>query len=89
MDIKTLRQNKKIRKAEKKQFIEESYDNDPLKFRDWFSIKGIRNELKNVSWLSLSDLFKASATVIGFSLFMMLFFFAGDTAIAEILKSLF
>lgn len=89
MDIKTLRQNKKIRKAEKKQFIEESYDNDPLKIKDWFSVKGIRNELKNVSWLSLSDLFKASVTVIGFSLFMMLFFFVGDTAIVEILKSLF
>lgn len=59
-----------------------------MKFRDWFSLKGIRNEIKKVSWLSKKELAKNSAIVLLFCFVLGLYFFAGDAVIALILKAL-
>ena len=49
-----------------------------MKFRDWFSLKGIRKE----------ELAQNSAIVLLFCFVMGLYFFAGDAIIAFILKTL-
>lgn len=59
-----------------------------MKFREWCSIKGIRSEIKNISWLTKKELAKNSATVLLFCFVMGLFFFGGDAFIAAILKAL-
>lgn len=59
-----------------------------LKFREWFNLKGIREEIKNVHWLTKKELFQNSAIVILFTFVMGLFFFGGDAIIAFILKAL-
>ena len=59
-----------------------------LKFREWFNLKGIREEIKNVHWLTKKELFQNSAIVILFTFVMGLFFFGGDAVIAFILKAL-
>ena len=59
-----------------------------MKFRDWFSIKGIRSEMKKVTWLSKKDLFKNSSTVLMFCVVVGLFFFGSDALIAIIMKML-
>ena len=59
-----------------------------FKLKDWCQLKGIRAEIKNVSWLSKKDLAKNSATVLLFCFVMGLFFFGGDAVIAFILKAL-
>ena len=59
-----------------------------MKFKDWFSIKGIRAEMKHVSWLSKKDLVKNSSIVVIFCLVFGLFFMASDTIIAVIFKVL-
>ena len=59
-----------------------------LKFREWFNLKGIREEIKNVHWLTKKELFQNSSIVILFTFVMGLFFFGGDAIIAFILKAL-
>ena len=59
-----------------------------MKFRDWFSLKGIRSEIKRISWLSKKQLAQNSAVVLLFTFVMGLFFFGGDAVIAFILKAL-
>lgn len=59
-----------------------------MKFRDWFTLKGIRSEIKKISWLSKKELAQNSATVLAFCLVLGLYFFAGDAIIAFILKAL-
>ena len=59
-----------------------------MKFKDWFSIKAIRSEMKNVTWLTKNQLFMNSVTVIAFCLVLGIFFFASDAVIAVILKML-
>ena len=59
-----------------------------MKFRDWFTLKGIRSEIKKISWLSKKELAQTSATVLAFCLVLGLYFFAGDAIIAFILKAL-
>ena len=54
-----------------------------LKFKEWFNLKGIRAEIKNVQ-----ELFNNSLTVLVFTFVMGLFFFGGDAVIAFILKAL-
>ena len=34
-----------------------------LKFKEWFNLKGIRAEIKNVHWLTKKELFNYSLTV--------------------------
>jgi len=57
-----------------------------LKFKEWFNLKGIRAEIKNIHWLTKKELFNNSLTV--FTFVMGLFFFGGDAVIAFILKAL-
>ena len=59
-----------------------------MKFRDWFSLKGIRSEIKRVSWLNKKQLAQNSAIVLLFCFVLVLYFFAGDEFIAFILKAL-
>lgn len=59
-----------------------------MKFRDWFSIQGVRAEIKNISWLTKKELAKNSAIVLLFCFVMGVFFFGGDAIIAAILKAL-
>ncbi len=59
-----------------------------MKFRDWFSIKGIRSEISQVRWLTKKELAKNSFVVLVFCFIMALFFFGSDVVIANILKML-
>ena len=59
-----------------------------MKFRDWFSLKGIRSEIKRVSWLNKKQLAQNSAIVLLFCFVLGLYFFAGDAVIALIFKAL-
>lgn len=59
-----------------------------LKFKEWFNLKGIRAEIKNVHWLTKKELFNNSLIVLLFTFVMGLFFFGGDAVIAFILKAL-
>ena len=59
-----------------------------VKFRDWFSLKGIRSEIKRISWLSKKQLAQNSAIVLLFCFVLGLYFFAGDAVIALIFKAL-
>lgn len=59
-----------------------------MKFKDWFSIKGIRAEMKHVSWLSKKDLAKNTGIVIAFCLVFGIFFMVSDAIIAVIFKVL-
>ena len=55
-----------------------------LKFKEWFNLKGIRAEIKNVHWLTKKELFNNSLTVLVFTFVMGLFFFGGDAVIESI-----
>ncbi len=68
--------------------IELNSEVQELKFREWFNLKGIREEVKNIHWLTKKELFQNSAIVILFTFVMGLFFFGGDAVIAFILKAL-
>lgn len=68
--------------------VELDQSEQELKFRDWFNLKGIRAEIKNVHWLTKKELFENSAIVLLFTFIMGLFFFGGDAIIAFILKAL-
>ncbi len=59
-----------------------------MKFREWFSFKGIRAELGKVRWLTKKELAKDSLVVLGFCLCFGLYFFASDFVIAAILELL-
>lgn len=39
-----------------------------LKFKEWFNLKGIRAEIKNIHWLTKKELFNNSLTVLVLSL---------------------
>ena len=67
--------------------IELNSEVQELKFREWFNLKGIREEVKNIHWLTKKELFQNSAIVILFTFVMGLFFFGGDAVIAFILKA--
>ena len=59
-----------------------------MKFKDWFSLKGIRSEIKKVSWLSKKQLAQNSAIVLLFCFVLGVYLFAGDGIIAFIFKAL-
>lgn len=59
-----------------------------MKFKDWFSLKGIRAEMKHVSWLSKKELIKNSSIVVIFCLVFGVFFMFSDAIIASIFKVL-
>lgn len=59
-----------------------------MKFKEWFSFKGIKSEMKQIKWLTKKQLFVNSLTVLSFCLIMALYFFGSDAIIAIILKAL-
>lgn len=59
-----------------------------LRFKEWFNLKGICEEIKKVHWLTKKELFNNSVVVLVFTFVMGLFFFGGDAVIAFILKAL-
>ena len=59
-----------------------------MKFKDWFSIKGIRAEMRHISWLSKKDLMKNTGIVVAFCLIFGLFFYFSDGVIALIFRML-
>ncbi len=59
-----------------------------LRFKEWFNLKGISEEIKKVHWLTKKELFNNSVVVLVFTFVMGLFFFGGDAVIAFILKAL-
>ena len=59
-----------------------------LRFKERFNLKGIREEIKKVHWLTKKELFNNSVVVLVFTFVMGLFFFGGDAVIAFILKAL-
>lgn len=59
-----------------------------LRFKEWFNLKGIPEEIKKVHWLTKKELFNNSVVVLVFTFVMGLFFFGGDAVIAFILKAL-
>lgn len=59
-----------------------------MRFKKWFSFKGIISEAKNVSWLKGKKLAKNSFSVLAFCVIMGLFFYGGDALIAVVLTAL-
>ncbi|MFV0394752.1 MAG: preprotein translocase subunit SecE [Coprobacillaceae bacterium] len=59
-----------------------------MKIKDWLSIKGVRSEIRNISWLTKKELAQNSAIVLLFCFVMGAFFFGGDAIIAAILRAL-
>lgn len=59
-----------------------------MKVREWFTIKGVRSEIKNIHWLTRKELAQNSAVVLIFCVLFGIFFFGSDAVIAFILKAL-
>lgn len=59
-----------------------------MKVKEWFTIKGVRSEIKNIHWLSRKELVQNSAVVLMFCVLFGFFFFGSDAIIALILKAL-
>ena len=78
----------KYKKKVTEENIELNSEVQELRLREWFNLKGIREEVKNIHWLTKKELFQNSAIVILFTFVMGLFFFGGDAVIAFILKAL-
>ncbi len=59
-----------------------------MKMKEWFSLKGIRAEIKNISWLKRKDLIQNSFIVLVFCILFGIYFYASDAVIAMILNAL-
>ena len=59
-----------------------------MKIKEWFSIKGVRKEIKNIHWLTKKELAYNSMVVLVFCFLFGLFFYGSDAIIALILKAL-
>lgn len=52
----------------------------------WFSIKGIREEIRKIEWPKRKEMFKYTVTVLGFVLFFAGFFSLSEVVISAFLK---
>ncbi len=59
-----------------------------MRFKEWFSFKGIRAEMKRVTWLTRKELIKNTGIVIAFCLVFGIFFYLSDGLIALFFKLL-
>lgn len=59
-----------------------------MKFKNWFSIKGIRSEMRHISWLTKKELMKNTGIVVAFCVVFGLFFYLSDGIIAIIFRML-
>ncbi|MBO6047067.1 MAG: preprotein translocase subunit SecE [Erysipelotrichaceae bacterium] len=82
---KDLRAAKKL---ERQRLLEEQEDPNPLKLKEWLSLRGIRDEIKEVHWMTPGELAHASAIVLAFTFALGVYFYAADAVIALILKAL-
>ncbi|BBH25768.1 preprotein translocase subunit SecE [Intestinibaculum porci] len=82
---KELRAAKKI---ERKKRLEDQIDTDPLKFKDWATLSGVREEIKKIHWPTRKELAVDSGVVLAFTIILGAFFYASDAVIALILKAL-
>ena len=53
-----------------------------------FSLKGIRQEIKNVHWLTKKELARDAFVVLAFTVILGVYFYGADALIALILKTL-
>ena len=79
---------RKAKKLERKRLLEEQEDPNPLKMKEWLTLEGIREEIKNVHWLTPGELVHDSAIVLAFTVALGAYFYASDAIIALILKAL-
>ena len=77
---------RKAKKLERQRRLEEQEDKNPLKFKEWFSLKGIRQE--NVHWLTKKELARDAFVVLAFTVILGVYFYGADALIALILKTL-
>ena len=59
-----------------------------MKIKEWFSIKDVRAEAKNIHWLTKKELTYNSFVVLVFCFLFGLYFYASDAIIAMITKAL-
>lgn len=59
-----------------------------MKLKEWFSLKGIRAEIKKVHWLTKKELLHDSIVVLVFCFLFGVYFYGCDAIIAFILKAL-
>ena len=76
---------RKAKKLERQRRLEEQEDKNPL---EWFSLKGIRQEIKNVHWLTKKELARDAFVVLAFTVILGVYFYGADALIALILKTL-
>ena len=92
LEKKSLSRNarslEKQKKLERQRRLEEQEDKNPLKFKEWFSLKGIRQEIKNVHWLTKKELARDAFVVLAFTVILGVYFYGADALIALILKTL-
>ena len=79
---------RKAKKLERQKRLEEQEDKNPLKFKEWFSLKGIRQEIKKVHWLTKKELARDAFVVLAFTVVLGVYFYGADALIALILKTL-
>ena len=85
---KLKQERKELRKAKKLERQRRLEDKNPLKFKEWFSLKGIRQEIKNVHWLTKKELARDAFVVLAFTVILGVYFYGADALIALILKTL-
>lgn len=59
-----------------------------MKIKEWFTLKGIRKEIKNIHWLTKKELANNAMVVLVFCLLFGIYFYGSDAIIAIILKAL-
>lgn len=59
-----------------------------MKVKEWFTLKGVRAEIKNIHWLTKKELAYNSMVVLVFCFLFGVYFYLSDTIIAIILKAL-
>ncbi len=52
----------------------------------WFSIEGIRKEIKRIRWAKKKDLWQSSGEVLLFTVFFGLFFVISEVGVSFFLK---
>jgi len=59
-----------------------------MKLKEWFTLKGVRAEIKNIHWLTKKELFQNSVIVLVFCFLFGVYFYGSDAIIALIMKAL-
>ena len=59
-----------------------------MKIKEWLSIKGIRSEMKHITWSTKKELLKNTGIVVGFCLVFGAYFYLSDAIIALIFRML-